>query len=157
VASDFFGYLDNHLKGTSGSQKSSDLVQLANPINEPQNKRRCLMELYACLDLHLRNTYIGILDKEFTGVFKKRVANNLEILLATLRPFCDKLKGIVVESTFNWYWLVDELMDAGYRCIHLANPSAIKQHEGLTHSDDQHEAFFLAQLLILGIWKGRRI
>jgi len=56
-----------------------------------------------------------------------------------------------VESTFNWYWLVDGLMEAGYRCVHLANPSAIKQYEGLKHSDDQHEAFFLAQLLILGI------
>jgi transposase len=109
------------------------------------------MELYAGLDLHSRNTYIGILDKELTRVFKKRVTNNLEIVLATLQPFGDKLKGIVVESTFNWYWLVDGLMDAGYRCVHLANPSAIKQYEGLKHSDDQHEAFFLAQLLILGI------
>jgi len=26
----------------------------------------------------------------------------------------------VVESTFNWYWLVDGLMDNGYR-VHLAN------------------------------------
>jgi transposase len=42
-------------------------------------------------------------------------------------------------------------MDAGYDCVHLANPSAIKQYEGLKHSDDQHDAFFLAQLLILGI------
>jgi transposase len=42
-------------------------------------------------------------------------------------------------------------MDAGYSCAHLANPSAIKQYEGLKHSDDQHDAFFLAQLLILGI------
>jgi transposase len=42
-------------------------------------------------------------------------------------------------------------MDAGYGCVHLANPSAIKQYEGLKHSDDQHDAFFLAQLLILGI------
>jgi hypothetical protein len=29
------------------------------------------MELYAGLDLHSRNTYIGILDKEFKQVFKK--------------------------------------------------------------------------------------
>jgi transposase len=42
-------------------------------------------------------------------------------------------------------------MDAGYSSAHLANPSAIKQYEGLKHSDDQHDAFFLAQLLILGI------
>jgi hypothetical protein len=42
-------------------------------------------------------------------------------------------------------------MDARYACVHLANPCAIKQYEGLKHSDDQHDAFFLAQLLILGI------
>ena len=109
------------------------------------------MELYAGLDLHSRNTYIGILDKELTRVFKKRVPNNLEHILMTLKPFEDQIRGLVVESTFNWYWLVDGLMDAGYRCVHLANPAAIKQYEGLKHSDDQHEAFFLAQLLILGI------
>jgi transposase len=109
------------------------------------------MELYAGLDLHSRNTYIGILDQNLKRVFKKRVINNLGIILETLDPFRDQLKGLVVESTFNWYWLVDGLMDAGYQQFHLANPAAIKQYEGLKHSDDQHDAFFLAQLLILGI------
>lgn len=109
------------------------------------------MELYAGLDLHSRNTYIGIMDKEFNRVFKKRVHNHLEHILQTLDPFRDQIKGFVVESTFNWYWLVDGLMDAGYSSAHLANPAAIKQYEGLKHSDDQHDAFFLAQLLILGI------
>ena len=109
------------------------------------------MELYSGLDLHSRNTYIGILDTNFKRVFKKRVPNNLDLILQTLQPFKDQLKGLVVESTHNWYWLVDGLMDAGYNCVHLANPSAIKQYEGLKHSDDQHDAFFLAQLLILGI------
>jgi len=109
------------------------------------------MELYSGLDLHSRNTYIGILDTDFKRVFKKRVSNNLDLVLETLQPFKDQLKGLVVESTYNWYWLVDGLMDAGYGCVHLANPSAIKQYEGLKHSDDQHDAFFLAQLLILGI------
>jgi transposase len=109
------------------------------------------MELYSGLDLHSRNTYIGILDTDFKRVFKKRVSNNLDLILETLQPFRGQLKGLVVESTYNWYWLVDGLMDAGYGCVHLANPSAIKQYEGLKHSDDQHDAFFLAQLLILGI------
>jgi len=109
------------------------------------------MELYSGLDLHSRNTYIGILDTDFKRVFKKRVSKNLDLIVETLEPFRDQLKGLVVESTFNWYWLVDGLMDAGYGCVHLANPSAIKQYEGLKHSDDQHDAFFLAQLLILGI------
>jgi transposase len=109
------------------------------------------MQLYAGLDLHSRNTYIGIMDKELKRVFGKRVANKLPVILKTLAPFQDRLKGIVVESTYNWYWLVDGLMDAGYRTLHLANPSAIKQYEGIKHTDDQHDAFFLAQLLILDI------
>ncbi len=37
-----------------------------------------------------------------------------------------QLCGVVVESTYNWYWLVDGLMDAGYR-LHLANPAAIQR------------------------------
>jgi len=109
------------------------------------------MELYAGLDLHSRNTYIGIMDKAFKRVFKKRVPNHLELILHTLEPFREQIKGFVVESTYNWYWLVDGLMDNGYSCAHLANPAAIKQYEGLKHIDDQHDAFFLAQLLILGI------
>jgi transposase len=109
------------------------------------------MELYSGLDLHSRNTYIGILDTNFKCIFKKRVSNKLDLILQTLQPFKDQLKGLVVESTYNWYWLVDGLMDAGYGCVHLANPSAIRQYEGLKHSDDKHDAFFLAQLLILGI------
>ena len=67
------------------------------------------MQLYAGLDLHSRNTYIVIMDKEF-----KRVSNDLPLIIKTMEPFQGQIKGIVVESTFNWYWLIDGLMDAGY-------------------------------------------
>ena len=60
------------------------------------------MELYAGLDLHSRNTYIGIMDKEFNRVFKKRVSNHLELILETLDPFRDQIKGFVVESTLSF-------------------------------------------------------
>jgi hypothetical protein len=83
------------------------------------------MELYSGLDLHSRNTYIGVIDSDFKCVFKKRVNNNLNLILEVLEPFKDQLKGIVVESTYNWYWLVDGLMDAGYDGVHLANTSAL--------------------------------
>jgi transposase len=109
------------------------------------------MGLYVGMDLHARNTYFGILDENHKRVFKKRVRNDLPVILNMLEPFKDGLKGIVVESTYNWYWLVDGLMDAGYENIHLANPSAIKQYEGLKYTDDQHDAFWLAKLLALGI------
>ena len=109
------------------------------------------MQLYAGLDLHSRNTYIGIMDKEFKRIFGKRVSNDLPLILKTLDPFQDQLQGLAVESTYNWYWLVDGLMDAGYQRVHLANPAAIKQYEGIKHSDDKHDSFFLTKLLILGI------
>ena len=44
------------------------------------------MELYAGLDLHSRNTYIGIMDNAFNRVFKKRVPNHLDLILQTLTP-----------------------------------------------------------------------
>jgi transposase len=70
--------------------------------------------------------------------------------LTALDPFKTELKGVVVESTFNWYWLVDGLMENGYK-VHLANPSAIKQYEGLKHTDDKWDAFGLAHMLRLNI------
>ena len=52
------------------------------------------------------------------------------------------ITGIAIESTFNWYWIVDALMDEGYR-VHLANPAAIQKYSGLKHSDDASDAAFV--------------
>ena len=38
------------------------------------------MQLYAGLDLHSRNTYIGIMDKKFKRIFAKLVANKLQLI-----------------------------------------------------------------------------
>ena len=108
------------------------------------------MAFYAGMDLHSRNTLIGVIDSSFQRVFEKRVPNDLCLIADTLEPFGSGLKGIVIESTYNWYWLVDGLMDKGYS-VHLATPSANKQYEGLKHTDDRHDAFWLAHLLALGI------
>jgi len=62
----------------------------------------------------------------------------------------DGIAGIVVESTYNWYWLVDLLQEEGYQ-VHLANPSRIQQYSGMKYSDDKHDAFWLAEMLRLGI------
>jgi transposase len=55
-----------------------------------------------------------------------------------------------VESTFNWYWLVDGLMDQGHK-VHLANTAAIQQYEGLKYTDDHSDARWLAHILRLGV------
>ena len=109
-----------------------------------------MRQLYAGCDLHGNNNLIGIVDGEGKRVFKKRFPNESSFVLNTLRPFQEELAGIAVESTYNWYWLVDALMDAGYK-VHLANPSAIEQYSGLKHGDDPHDAFGLAEMLRLGI------
>lgn len=60
------------------------------------------------------------------------------------------MQGLVVESTYNWYWLVDGLRTAGYR-VHLANTTASEQYKGLKHTEDESDARWLAHLLRLGI------
>jgi transposase len=108
------------------------------------------MKLYAGIDLHANNNYLAIIDENDTRVYKRKLPNQPDVILAELEPFKENISGIVVESTFNWYWLVDLLMDAGY-CLHLANPAAIQKYKGLKHSDDNHDAFWLAHMLRLNI------
>lgn len=108
------------------------------------------MKVYVGMDLHATNTYVGMVDEENEVLHKQRFRNELPLILAGLDPFRKDIQGVVVESTFNWYWLVDGLMAEGYR-VHLANVSAIKQYEGLKQIDDKRSAFWLANLLRLGI------
>jgi transposase len=108
------------------------------------------MKLYGGIDLHSNNSVIALSDEEDKVVYRRRLANDLELVLAELTPFDDAIEGLVVESTYNWYWLVDGLMEAGYR-VHLANTAAIVQYEGLKYTDDDSDARWLAKLLRLGL------
>ena len=110
------------------------------------------MPLYCGIDLHAKNSYLAIIDEQRKRIFKRNVTNDRKLILALLDPYRSELQGVVVESTFNWYWLVDTLMDDGYT-VHLANVSAIQQYEGIKYVDDKHDAFWLADLLSLGILK----
>ena len=108
------------------------------------------MGTYAGIDLHSSNNFIGIINEQDQRLYGKRIPNELDRVLSALEPFKKELSGVVVESTYNWYWLVDGLKDNGYK-LHLANPSAIKQYEGLKHTDDKWDSFWLAHMLRLGI------
>jgi len=110
------------------------------------------MDHYVGIDLHSTNNYIAIIDHDNKRVFKKKTKNDLRLVVEALKPYQERITGIVGESTYNWYWLVDGLIEEGYT-IHLAHPSAIKQYSGLKHSDDVTDAFHLADLLRLGILK----
>src|SRR3989304_3379202 len=108
------------------------------------------MQLYTGFDLHSSNSYVGIIDENGKRAFNRKLPNDPAVIVDTLRPFKNDITDIAVESTYNWYWLVDLLMAEGYR-VHLANPSAIQKYTGLKYSDDRHDAFWLAEMMRLGI------
>jgi len=108
------------------------------------------MKLYGGIDLHSNNSVIVILDEKDQAVYKKKHKNDLLEILACLLPFRERLQGLVVESTYNWYWLVDGLMEAGFK-VHLANPAAMQQYSGLKYTDDKTDARWLAHVLRLGL------
>ena len=71
------------------------------------------MSLYGAIDLHGNNSVTMLIDEADQIVYQKRLTNHLPLILESLAPFQAQIQGIVVESTFNWYWLVDGLMEAG--------------------------------------------
>ncbi len=108
------------------------------------------MALYGGIDLHSNNSLIVLIDQDKNRIFKKRLPNEMNAVKEALSPYKQDIAGLVVESTYNWYWLVDGLMDEGYE-LHLANPAAMKQYEGIKYTDDVTDVEWLALMLLLDI------
>lgn len=106
--------------------------------------------LYCGVDLHSNNAMYVVTDKSDKVVYKKRLPNQLPLILKSLDPFKKHLVTVAVESTYNWYWLVDGLMEQKYPVV-LANPAAIDQYDGLKTANDFTDAAFLAHLARLDI------
>ena len=85
------------------------------------------MKLYCGIDLHSNNHWLTIIDEQDGRLVERRLSNDLSVTLQTLEPYRSTLRAIAVESTFNWYWLVDGLMEAGYE-VKLVNTSAVRQY-----------------------------
>ncbi len=109
-----------------------------------------MKNLFVGIDLHSNNNVVAIIDRDGKRITKKRLLNKLKLTLQFLEPYKDNIGPIAVESTFNWYWLGDGLMDADYD-VRLAHPAKIKQYSGLKHTDDVDDAYYLAELLRLNI------
>ena len=108
------------------------------------------MKLYAAIDLHSNNSVLVVLDEKDRIVYERRLPNDLQYILGQLAPYRESVEAIAVESTFNWYWLVDGLMEGGYK-VKLVNTAAVKIYEGLKYTGDEHDARHLAHLLRLGV------
>lgn len=108
------------------------------------------MKVYAGIDLHSTNSVLSFVDENGQLLRERRYPNELPVIIEALTPYREQLVGVVVESTYNWYWLVDGLMAAGFP-VRLAHAAAIPQYAGLKHGDDFTDARHLANLLRLGI------
>lgn len=108
------------------------------------------MKYYCGMDLHSSNTVIVVINERDERLVERRISNELPLILAQLEPHRASITSIAVESTYNWYWLVDGLMDHGYD-VKLVNTAAVQQYEGLKQIGDRHDAFWLAHLMRLDI------
>jgi transposase len=106
--------------------------------------------LFAGIDLHSNNLMIGIVDQNGKRLKHEKLDCDLQQVVRFLKPLKSRFKSLAVESTYNWYWLVDGLREHSYPVV-LANPAKIDQYSGLKHADDKSDAYFLAELQRLGI------
>ena len=109
-----------------------------------------MTKLIAGMDLHSNNVVIGLMDLDGKRVAHQKVECRLSEVVKFLAPYKKRLEQVAVESTYNWYWLVDGLQALRYPVV-LANPAGMEQYSGIKHADDTNDAFFLAELLRLKI------
>ena len=109
-----------------------------------------MKKVVAGMDLHSNNVVIGIMDLDGKRVASGKVPCDLKEVVKFLAPFKERLEKVAVESTYNWYWLVDGLEALKYPVV-LANPAGMEQYSGIKHADDTNDAFFVAELLRLKI------
>ena len=107
-------------------------------------------KLYCGADLHGNNVFLTLCDRQGQRVMERRVKANLNAVNQALEPYWGRVRGLAVESTYNWYWLVDGLRHQG-RDVRLANPAKMGQYEGLKATDDASDAGWIAEQMRLGI------
>jgi transposase len=107
------------------------------------------MVLQGGLDLHGDNVFCTLMDNARRVAFERRLPNDLETIREALEPFRKRIQTLAVESTYNWYWLVDGLSKLKYQ-VKLANPAKMQENIGLKFANDKTDARFLARQLVNG-------
>lgn len=103
--------------------------------------------LYGGLDLHGENVFCSLMDATRKVIYERRLPNDMSLIQEALEPFRKRIAILAVESTYNWYWLVDGLQALKYR-VKLANPARMQENIGLKFANDKTDARFIARQLI---------
>jgi len=107
------------------------------------------MGFYCGLDLGGTHCQVCVINDAMEIQVERKVRNELSQITELLAQY-DPAPQCVVESTFNWYWLVDGLMEAGYE-ICLAHALGVRLISGAKVKTDRRDAFALAKLLRAGL------
>ena len=102
------------------------------------------MSEYIAFDSHKRYTWV---DREDHST-RKNSGHRLEHAPGAVRDYlsgCEPGTAVAVEATGNWYWIIDEIEQAGLqaRLVHLRK---VKLMMGLTNKTDQLDAQGLNRL-----------
>jgi transposase len=101
---------------------------------------------YVCgIDLHAQTMAICIMDKNGKIMVKKSIKCTIGLLLEQLKPFIRSI-AVGVESTYNWYWILDGLKKYKVPCF-LGHALYIKYRCGNKHKNDPVDARGIADLL----------
>ena len=131
-------------------RRVSSLRRVNKLKHQTSTHRRTTMKIMVGIDLHSNNALCGLMDQSGRRLVHKKLPCDLSAILQFLEPYKDRIATLAVESTFNWYWLVDGLQDHGYHVV-LAHPARMQPYRGKKHTDDVSDAYFLAELLRLNL------
>jgi hypothetical protein len=106
------------------------------------------MKFYCGIDLSARDCHVCVIDEGLKIVVQQKLRNELPKVCQLLEPYKANLK-IVVESTFNWYWLIDGLQAEGFEVV-LAHTLGLYLITGAKVKTDRRDAYALAKLLLVG-------
>jgi transposase len=104
---------------------------------------------YSGIDLSARDSHLCVVDESLSIHLQQKTPNELHHIARLLEPFKPNLQ-VVVESTFNWYWLVDGLQALGFD-LSLAHTLGLTMITQAKVKTDRRDAFTLAKLLRAGV------
>ena len=96
------------------------------------------MKFYCGIDLSARDCQVCVIDEQLQVMVQQKLRNELPKICRLLEPYKANLK-IVVESTFNWYWLIDGLQAEGFEVI-LAHTLGLYLITGAKVKTDRRDA-----------------
>lgn len=111
------------------------------------------MNLYAGLDVSLKETSVCIVDQDGTVLVECKALSEPEALAAALLPHAERLRRVGIEASALGGWLQVELSARGFEAIVIEAHHAHVSLSTMRNKTDRNDARGIAQLMRLGWYK----